>query len=59
MTGRPGRIAQSVGHLTHKSEVLDLIPGLATYLCFSFHLFKRGHRQLLAKVCTQSTGLTA
>ena len=28
---RPGRIAQSVGHLTHKSGVLDSIPGLATY----------------------------
>ena len=26
-----GRIAQSVGHLTRKSEVLGLIPGLATY----------------------------
>ena len=28
---RPGRVAQSVGHLTHKSGVLGSIPGLATY----------------------------
>ena len=28
--------AQLVGHLTHKSEVLGLIPGLATYFSFSF-----------------------
>ena len=27
----PGCVAQSVGHLTGKSEVLGLIPGLATY----------------------------
>ena len=26
----PGRVAQLVGHLTHKSEVMGLIPGLAT-----------------------------
>ena len=26
----PGRVAQSVGHLTRKSGVLGLIPGLAT-----------------------------
>ena len=44
----PGRVVQSVGHLTCKSEVLDSIPGLATYFHFSF---KRGSCQLLAKVC--------
>ena len=33
----PGRVAQSVGHLTCKSEVLGSIPGLATYFHFSFH----------------------
>ena len=27
----PGRVAQSEGHLTRKSEVLGSIPGLATY----------------------------
>ena len=36
LTYRPGRVAQSVGHLTRKSEVLDSIPGLATYFRFSF-----------------------
>ena len=28
--GKPGRVAQSVGHLTRKSGVLGSIPGLAT-----------------------------
>ena len=28
---RPGHVALSVGHLTHKSEVLGSIPSLATY----------------------------
>ena len=32
----PGRVAQSVGHLTRKSEVLGSIPGLAIYFRFSF-----------------------
>ena len=49
----PGRVAQSVGHLTHKSGVLGSIPGLATYFCFSFRFFKKGR---LAKVCARSTG---
>ena len=31
-----GCVAQSVGHLTRKSEVLGSISGLATYLRFSF-----------------------
>ena len=31
----PGRVAQSIGHLTRKSEVLGSIPGLATYFRFS------------------------
>ena len=31
---RPGRVAQSVGHLTRNSEVLGSIPGLATYFRF-------------------------
>ena len=52
----PGRVAQSVGHLTRKSGVLGPIPGLATYLRFSFRFFKKGSCQLLAKVCAQSTG---
>ena len=32
----PGRVAQSVGHLTGKLEVLGSIPGLAAYFRFSF-----------------------
>ena len=32
----PGRVAQSVGHLTGKSGVLGSIPGLATYFRFTF-----------------------
>ena len=31
----PGRVAQSVGHLTRKSGVLGSIPDLATYFRFS------------------------
>ena len=52
----PGRVAQSVGHLTRKSGVLGSIPGLATYFRFSFRFFKKGSCQLLAKVCERSTG---
>ena len=52
----PGRVAQSVGHLTHKSGVLGSIPGLATYFRFSFRFFKKSSCQLLAKVCARSTG---
>ena len=50
-----GRVAQSVGHLTRKSGVLDSIPGLATYFRFSFRYFKKGSCQLQAKVCARST----
>ena len=53
---RPGRVAQSVGHLTRKSGFLGSIPGLATYFRFSFRFFKKGSCQLLAKVCARSTG---
>ena len=53
---KPGRVAQSVGHLTHRSGVLGSIPGLATYFRFSFRFFKKGSCQLLAKVCARSTG---
>ena len=52
----PGRVAQSVGHLTLKSGVLGSIPGLATYFRFSFRFFKKSSCQLLAKVCARSTG---
>ena len=53
---KPGRVAQSVGHLTRKSGVLGSIPGLATYFRFSFRFFKKGSCQLLAKVSARSTG---
>ena len=53
---RPGRVTQSLGHLTRKSGVLGSIPGLATYFRFSFRFFKTGSCQLLAKVCARSTG---
>ena len=56
ISGRPGRVAQSVGHLTRKSGILGSIPGLATYFRFSFRFFKKGSCQLLAKVCARSTG---
>ena len=52
----PGRVAQLVGHLIHKSGVLGPIPGLAIYFFFSFRFFKKGSCQLLAKVCARSTG---
>ena len=55
-TFMPGRVAQSVGHLTRKSGVLGSIPGRATYFRFSFRFFKKGSCQLLAKVCARSTG---
>ena len=51
-----GCIAQSVGHLTHKSGVLGSIPCLTAYLRFSFRFFKKSSCQLLAKVCARSTG---
>ena len=50
-----GRVAQLVGHLSHKSEILGSIPGLATYFRFYFRWFKGGSCQLLAKVCALST----
>ena len=53
---KPGRVAQSVGHLTRKSGALGSIPGLATCFRFSFRFFKKGSCQLLAKVCARSTG---
>ena len=46
----PGCIAQSVARLTQEPEVTGLIPDLATFFCFSFHWFRKGSSQLLAKV---------
>ena len=48
---RPGRVAQSVGHLTRKSGVLGSIPGLATYFRFSF---KEGQLSVTGEsMCTE------
>ena len=52
----PGRVAQSVGHLTRKSGVLGSIPGLAIYFRFSFRFFKKDSCQLLAKVPVNRLG---
>ena len=49
MGGGAGCVAQSIGHLTHKSGVLGSIPCLATYFRLSFRFFKKGSCQLLAK----------
>ena len=46
---KPGRVAQSVGHLTRKSGVLGPIPSLATYFRFSFRFFKKGSCQYWRK----------
>ena len=45
----PGRVVQSVGHLTGKSGILGSIPGQATYFRFSFHFFKKGSCQYWRK----------
>ena len=37
----PGHVAQSVGHLTHKSGILGSIPGLATYFLSPSALLRR------------------
>ena len=52
---RPGRIAQSVGHLTRKSGVLGLIPVLATnILSFLLPLFQEGQLSVTGEsMCTK------
>ena len=50
----PGRVAQSVGHLTRKSRVLGSIPGLATYFRFSPPLFQEGQLSVTGEsMCTK------
>ena len=50
----PGRVAQSVGHLTRKSGVLGSITGLATYFHFSFRCFQKGQLSVTGKsMCTK------
>ena len=51
---KPGRVAQSVGHLTRKSGVLGSIPGLATYFRFSFRFFQEGQLSVTGEsICTK------
>ena len=50
----PGRVAQSVGHLTRKSGVLGSIPGLATYFRFFFRFFQEGQLSVTGEsMCTK------
>ena len=49
----PGRVAQSIGHLTRKSGVLGSIPGLAIYFRF-FPLFQEGQLSVTGEsMCTK------
>ena len=51
---KPGREAQSVGHLTRKSGALGSIPGLATYFRFSFRFFEEGQLSVTGEsMCTK------
>ena len=50
----PGRIAQSVGHLTCKSEVLGSIPRSGHILLFLFPLIQEGQLSVTGKsMCTE------
>ena len=53
----PGRVAQSVGHLTRKSGVLGSIPGLmlsGNILSFLLPLFQEGQLSVTGKsMCTK------
>ena len=50
----PGHVAQSVGHLTRKSEVLGSIPGLAIYFCFFLPLIQEGQLSVTGEnMCTK------
>ena len=55
----PGRVAQSVGHLTRKSGVLGSIPGLATYFPFSFRFFKKDKLSVTGESMCMKYWLTA
>ena len=53
----PGRVAQSVGHLTRKSRGPGFDTRSGHILSFLLPLIQeRGSCQLLAKVCARSTG---
>ena len=51
---QPGRVAQSVGHLTRKSGVLDSILGLVNILSFLLPLFQEGQLSVAGEsMCTK------
>ena len=58
----PGRVAQSVGHLTHKSGFQGSIPGLATYFvspsAFSRRAVVSYWRKYVHKVLVNRLGLS-
>ena len=53
--GEPGRVAQSVGHLTRKSEALGSIPDLATLVqSFLLPLIQEGQLSVTSEsMCTK------
>ena len=55
MPMQPGRVAQSVGHLTRKSGVLGSIPGLSgNILSFLLPLFQEGQLSVTGEsMCTK------
>ena len=56
LVAKPGCVSQSVGHPTHKSEVLGSIPSLATYFLPPSADSRGAVVTLLAKLCARSTG---
>ena len=54
----PGRVAQSVGHLTRKSGVLGSISGLATSFRFSFRFFSYWRKYVLEVLVNRLGGLS-
>ena len=55
----PGRVAQSIGHLTRKSEVLGLIPGMATLFSFLLSLIQEGQLSVTGESMSMKYWLTA
>ena len=53
---KPGRVSQSVGHLTRKSGVLGSIPGLATPSAFSRRAVVSYWRKYVHKVLVKRLG---
>ena len=50
---RPGRVVQSVAHLTEELEDPVSMPGPATYFCFSRRLIQEGQLSVTGEsMCT-------